>query len=796
MPPFVLVLIAFSAISGHPLLESQNDGQGRLKVDVYRLEGREKRSLLDQLDADSPVTLSIESSVGKQWLLDLEPSMDLISSRFVMRHFDALGREVLTREVPRCHFQGKLRSVDTSYAVVSTCGGINGVIYDGNRTFDIQPAENRHAGGPSHLLTPVADDSGGGEFCGVTGKKRSSHTQTDRKDSDHDHPHVAKRSVLYPYTVELTLVADNSLYQKTNENVTEIQITLTRFTNVVNDIYKRSGKGVHIALVSIEIWSQRDFSDVSSDFSLSLSNFNKYNGDTLQKNPLHKSDNSQLLTSVDFQGATKGFAGLSTMCNGRTSTAVVEILSLFGGSTGSVMAHEMGHNFGMQHDDDVSGCQCDDDQGCVMSSFLSGGQRNYIFSQCSADTLETALNKGQGACLINTPSKLYGPAVCGNGFVESGEDCDCGTADECRAAVDNCCNPLSCRLNLGAVCSDTGDGCCRNCQLAPRGMVCRSVAGDCDIEEKCTGVDRQCPSNVFERDGTNCTGSGQEAGLCYHAMCHTRTEQCLLFWGTEATDGSSGCYGANVNGKFYGHCGGSDPNYIACSDEDIFCGKLQCFSDLSQPTVTNRAWSSATYTVGQQVCRSISLKVEDDEMNPGLVRDGTKCGNGKICLSSKCVAVPVSSAASCPADGDGLVCSGQGVCTNVNTCACFDDYTGAICGGGGGGGNGGVIAAAIIVPLVIIIAIVLIAYLFPDKFFSPCPSLRPNCLKTKLEISNMERASKPAVTHSQRPPPAATKPLPKPAVPSAPSPRLPPASAKPKPPARPRPPPPTRPANA
>ncbi|RKP34670.1 Metallo-peptidase family M12-domain-containing protein, partial [Dimargaris cristalligena] len=251
------------------------------------------------------------------------------------------------------------------------------------------------------------------------------------------------------------------------------------------------------------LWNQACSQDYPIDSR--LSDFSQWRG-------AKGKDNAGLwhLMTMCASGSEVGIAWLGTLCqttvNQQLSGTVVSYVTGAAVSAVSreewqVVAHEIGHNFGAIHDCDDSTCPCNPGTGCSCCP---------CEDQCRAQTtLESAM--------------------CGNGIQEPGEECDCGTPDEC--ANNKCCDGTTCKLKPGAVCSDSNALCCNNCQIRPVDFVCRSKYSECDVAETCDGMNSTCPSDVRIPDGTDC--GAKDSGLqCASGQCTSRDAQCVARGGS------------------------------------------------------------------------------------------------------------------------------------------------------------------------------------------------------------------------------------------------------------------------
>ena len=216
----------------------------------------------------------------------------------------------------------------------------------------------------------------------------------------------------------------------------------------------------------------------------------------------------------------------------------------------------------------MSECECPDER-CIMAP-ASSKLKPTFWSSCSLEYLAMAFEHGMDYCLRNKPTQLFDGPVCGNGFVEKDEECDCGLKEHC----DNpCCNPTTCKLFPNATCA-TGT-CCdfQTCQPKLPGSICRGSEHECDLPEYCTGENEFCPDDVYKVDGTSCK-MGQ--AFCYGGACRTHSDQCKLLWGPSGKKSDNQCYEQNRKGTRHGNCGYNRLNqsYIPCENLDVRCGKL------------------------------------------------------------------------------------------------------------------------------------------------------------------------------------------------------------------------------
>uniref|UniRef100_A0A8C8FDS3 ADAM metallopeptidase domain 17b n=1 Tax=Oncorhynchus tshawytscha TaxID=74940 RepID=A0A8C8FDS3_ONCTS len=177
-----------------------------------------------------------------------------------------------------------------------------------------------------------------------------------------------------------------------------------------------------------------------------------------------------------------------------------------------VTTHELGHNFGAEHDpDNIPYCAPREDEGgkYVMYPIAVSGDHvnNKLFSNCSKISIVKRLRNKAPVCFRERNSN-----VCGNSRVEQGEECDPGLL---HINDDRCCTS-DCKLRPTAKCSDRNSACCKQCQYEREGKVCQEpISATCKGKSYCTGNSSECPSPENAPDKTVCLDNGE----CLDGVC-------------------------------------------------------------------------------------------------------------------------------------------------------------------------------------------------------------------------------------------------------------------------------------
>nr|XP_033706872.1 disintegrin and metalloproteinase domain-containing protein 20-like [Tursiops truncatus] len=562
-----------------------------------------------------------------------------------------------------CYYHGYVEGVPKSLVALSTCsGGFRGILQINDLAYEIEPV--RFSATFEHWVYKI--DSDDTQFppmrCGLTEEDIARQLELQEL-----HNFTLMQS---SYTgwwthlrfLELVVVVDNLRFVHSESNVSVVQREILDVVNIIGSLYH--SLELVVILTGLEVWTKGNPVPIDNIDKL-LEDFSVWKYFSLDHRLSH--DAAHLFIKKSF-GITLGLAYVGGICQRPLNSGVnvFEDESLY--AFAIVVTHELGHNLGMRHDTEWCVCEL---QWCIM---FPAREVTNKFSNCSyAEYWDNLISNG--LCLYSPPhpGNIFRLKYCGNLVVEEGEECDCGTIEQCKN--DPCCL-LNCTLKPGAACAF--GLCCKDCKVMSSGTLCRKQVSECDLPEWCNGTSHQCPEDVYVQDGIPCS----DGAYCYQKSCNNHDEQCREIFGKDARSAPQSCYKEiNTQGNRFGHCGIKDTQYVKCASPDILCGRVQCenvgvIPNLIEHSTVHQLHFNDTTCWGTDYHMGMSIS------DIGQVKDGTMCGPGKICVRNKCVSM-VRVPQACQPE----TCHMKGICNNKQQCHCNPGWAPPYCEQQGNGGS-------------------------------------------------------------------------------------------------------------
>ncbi|XP_048186940.1 disintegrin and metalloproteinase domain-containing protein 2-like [Perognathus longimembris pacificus] len=547
-----------------------------------------------------------------------------------------------------CHYQGYLEGHPNSMVILSTCNGLRGILQFGNVSYGIEPLESSL--GFEHVIYRLMH-------------KRSSASlyaekEVELKELTYKVQKVEAQKDL-PRYIEMHIVVEKRLYDHMGSDTNIVTEKIFQLIVLTNAIF--TSFNLTIILSSLEFWTDENKISTSGNANELLHRFLTWKRSYLVLRP---HDVAFLLTyreTSNYIGATIQ----GKMCDKNFAGGVVlhpRVISLE--SLAIILVQLLSFGMGISYDD-LSKCHCPG-VVCIMNPEAVHSSGTKVFSSCSKEDFAVFMASPLSHCLQNRPhlQPSYKEApVCGNGIVEEGEICDCGTTENCLCPS-GCCNAATCTLVAGMEC-DTGP-CCSNCRFRVKGTLCRPALEECDLPEFCNGSSTSCQQNLYVHDGHPC---GHNQWICVQGTCRSGQRQCQDLFGQEAGFGSDRCF-EEINSRtdISGNCGIEDSGYQACAPNNRKCGKIVCKYHGSEVLKLQDAITVYINASGQ-ICVTLEFPKNHNDWERMWVTEGTVCSAQKVCRNKECVKNSYLNYDCTPQN-----CNNHGVCNNRKNCHCDTKY--------------------------------------------------------------------------------------------------------------------------
>uniref|UniRef100_A0A4W6F750 ADAM metallopeptidase with thrombospondin type 1 motif 7 n=1 Tax=Lates calcarifer TaxID=8187 RepID=A0A4W6F750_LATCA len=469
------------------------------------------------------------------------------------RYGSLVGAQIHPSGSSHCHFLGEVWDEATvkGSAAISTCDGLTGLFKLSDEEFFIQPLEKpshntsalqahaiykRHVSPPS--WSPVV------HFEDIERQReRWEHRQQRRR------RRIRQRSVSKEKWVETLVVADPKMVEYHGSKAVESYVLAVM--NIVAGLFRDAsiGNAINIVVVRLILLEQdEDDLKITHHADNSLNSFCKWQKKLNMKgdeHPLHH-DVAVLLTRKDICAAinmpceTLGLSHVAGMCQSHRSCSISEDTGL---PLAFTVAHELGHNFGIQHDGNGNDCEPIGKRPFVMSPQLLYGTSLPRWSHCSRQYITRFLDRGWGWCLDDAPvkDKLSLSLVLPGVLYNAAHQCrlQYGSGSVLCDDMDNVCSTLWC--TVGTTCHSKLDGAvdgtscgedkwCFSGECVAFGTHPESINGGwaswsewSACSRTCgagvQGAQRDCDNPVPKYRGKYCLGERRRYKICNVALC-------------------------------------------------------------------------------------------------------------------------------------------------------------------------------------------------------------------------------------------------------------------------------------